>query len=270
MPLMKRFYTDRYLHIRSFSGSLLAAIFLCLAAYAMHSPAFYRFDFSAWMLLLVPLGIYMGGISAVFIHNATHGSFKQRWMNEASGQLAGLHQLWGYTGWKLIHHHYSDNEAMDTHPPKGMSFWQFTRRMFVYSAACISKRYREHWGETRQTQRLQKATLGIFLAMAAANLLFWYLLLGPAAFVFFYVPSYIANHLLFAHINYFAHPADETSGDTTAANLDNNGYYKLANALWCGIYYHGNHHRRPALFNPKHMPVSRQQPPVVEKMKLAA
>lgn len=255
MTLMRKFYTDPYLHIRSFSLHLAATVAGCAALLALHAPAFYHYTFSAWHPLLVPLGIYMGGLSAVFIHNATHDSFRPRWLNAVCGELAGVHQLWGFLGWKLIHlvhHHYSDDEAMDPHPPKDLSYWQFTRIMFLHSSAKISERYREHWGMTPRTLRLQKSIGAVLAALAAFNLLFWFLLLGPAGFVWFYLPSYVTNHLLFSHINYYAHPKEE-DGATAPGNLNGNLYYKLANAFWFGIYFHGNHHRRPQLFNPRKM-----------------
>lgn len=269
MSLMKRFYADRYLHIRSFSLNLIISASLCVGLYLFHSPDFYTFDVAAWQLALIPLGIYIGGLSAVFIHNATHGSFSTPALNWCAGQLAGLHQLWGFMGWKLIHlvhHQYSDDEHMDPHPPKALSFWQFTRIMFLYSSAKITERYREHWGTGARTRMLHKILLAVFLGLAATNLLLWYLLLGPVGFLFFYVPSYITNHLLFAHINYYAHPKDE-AGMTAPGNLDHNLYYNLANALWFGIYYHGNHHRKPMLFNPKYMPAPRRAP---EEIRIAA
>ena len=256
MSLLKKFYTDRTLHLRSFTLNLVASATLCALLYHYHSTEFYQFHFAWWHLALVPLGIYAGGISAVFIHNATHHSFPSRWLNEACGYLAGLHQLWGYMGWKLIHlvhHQYSDHPDMDPHPPKDRSFWQFAAVMFMESSAKISERYREHWGAGRLTKALHMGVLCAFFALTACNIAFWYLLLGPSAFVFFYIPSYIANHLLFVDINYTAHPKDPDTGETKAANLDHNWYYKTANTLWFGIYYHGNHHRRPLLFNPKHM-----------------
>lgn len=263
MPLIKQFYSDRYLQIRSFGLSLAIAVLLCSMAYSIHSPEFYAsFHYAHWMWLLVPIGIYVGGVSAVWMHNACHGSFKNPVLNRLCGEIAGIHQLWGFTGWKLIHllhHMYSDKADHDTHPPKGFTFWQFTTQMFVYSSACITKRYREHYGDNAQTQFLQRAGLGVFLAMAAANLVFWYLLLGPALFVFFFVPSYITNHLLYAHINYRAHPADPLTGETAPVNLNHNLYYKLANLCWFGIYFHGNHHRKPLLFNPRYMPARRER-----------
>ncbi|NBO19398.1 MAG: fatty acid desaturase [Proteobacteria bacterium] len=260
MPLMKRFYLDRYLHIRSFSLNFLASLALCAAVYHLHSPEFYEFHFQWWHLALAPLGVYFGGLSAVWMHNASHGSFKNPIVNNVCGYLSGIHQLWGFMGWKLIHlvhHHYSDVPDMDPHAPGDLSFWQFARVMFIKSSARISERYREHWGNTAQTRILQRAVLVVFGAMALTNLALCYLLLGPAGFVFFYIPSYISNHMLYVSINYTAHPKDE-AGNTAAANFDHTLYYKLANLCWFGIYYHGNHHRKPLLFNPKHMPASRR------------
>lgn len=255
MSLMKRFYQDPYLHIRSFSLSLFSGVALCVATYSLRLHDYSAFSFSPWMLALVPFGIYIGGLSAVFMHNATHGSFKPKWMNWVAGNLAGIHQLWGFTGWKLIHlihHHYSDNVDHDPHPPKNYTFWQFARIMFLYSSMKISERYREHFGNTPAVIRRQKIGAAILLAMAASNLAFWFLALGPAGFVLFYVPSYIANHMLYVDINYTAHPKDE-NGQTAAANLNHTLYYKIANFFWFGIYFHGNHHRKPLLFNPRYM-----------------
>lgn len=262
MTLTQKFYQDRYLHIRSFTLWFVGAVIVCAALVSLRPDDFYAFSPELWHLLLIPLGIYIGGISAVFIHNATHDSFPNKWLNAAAGHLSGFHQLWGFMGWKLIHllhHHYSDNVEMDTHPPKGKTFWQFTKTMFLYSSAVVSKRYREHWGEGLKTKILHKGVLVMFLGMATCNLLGWFLLLGPEGFVFFYIPSYIANHLLFADINYHAHPVNEKTGETEAANFDSTLYHKLANACWFGIYYHGNHHRKPKLFNPKYMPVSERR-----------
>jgi fatty acid desaturase len=256
---MKQFYLDRYMKIRSFARQLALMGALSIALLSWHSPGFYRYSFAWWHLCLIPLGVYVGGMSAVFIHNATHNSFPNRLLNEACGWLAGLHQLWGFTGWRLIHlvhHQYSDNVDMDPHPPSDKSFWQFARGMFYHSSRTISSRYREHWGDNAQTVRLQKTVNLLFPIMTAVTLAFWFLLLGTAGFVFFYIPSYVANHLLFVGVNYTAHPKDPATGQSKAANLDHTLYFKLANFFWCGIYYHANHHRKPQYFNPKYMPES--------------
>jgi len=271
--LIKQFYNDRFMQIRSFSLGLAGGIALCVLAYALMPASYYEFSLSAWHLLLIPLGVYVGGISAVWMHNDTHGSFKNPTANLICGHIAGVHQLWGFTGWKLIHllhHMYSDDVEHDTHPPKGMGFWEFGKNMFVYSSASVSKRYREHWGNSKATRLMQQAGLVMFAAMAASYLAFWFLLLGPVGFLLFYIPSYIANHLLYVDINYTAHPVNPETGQTAAANLNHTLYYKIANALWFGIYFHGNHHRKPLLFNPRHMPERVQSAASAEAVKQAA
>lgn len=271
MPLLKRFYHDPYLLIRSFTLCFITVTAMCATLYAYRDASFYEFRFAPWQLLYVPLGIYLGGISAVFIHNATHNSFPIAWMNWWAGQLAGMHQLWGFTGWKLIHlvhHQYSDNADMDPHPPAGKTFPQFLKTMFVHSSKKITERYREHYGVTSRTRLLQGAVYVVFLGLVAANITFWYLLLGPAAFLFGYIPSYITNHLLFADINYHAHPKNEETGEYNAGNMTNTLYYDIANAIWCGIYYHENHHRKPMLFNPKKMALEKRRSE--PKIELAA
>jgi len=251
MSLMKRFYTDRYFLPRYFLSCLLFSACLCLVLYSVHSPNFYEFHFALWNLALIPLGIYVGGLSVIWIHNATHGSFRK--FNSFFGHLAGMHQLWGFTNWKLmhfIHHQYSDDPNMDPHPPRGLSFWQYCKSMASYSIAKINDRYFEQWGKTPYSALVVNSTFIVFLLLGAVNLLFWYLLLGPEWFLFFYLPSYFFNQFFFMHINYFAHPKDKDTGLSKPGNLNHNFYYKLANALWFGIYYHGNHHRYPMAFNP--------------------
>ncbi len=254
---LKKFYADPYYNIRAFTFQAIGASLACIALAALQLHDYASFDMAWWQMLAYPIiGIYLGGVSAVWIHNATHKSFASPVINELCGTLAGLHQLWGFNGWRLIHlvhHQYSDNVEHDPHPPRGRSYWQFTRDMFVESSFAISKRYRDHWQDTPRTRMLQKLVFASFLAATMSSLAMWFLLLGPAAFVFGFVPSLVWNHLMFAHINYYCHPADET-GDTAAANLNHGLYYKLANAAWHGIYFHGNHHRKPMLFNPRHMP----------------
>ena len=266
---LRKFYEDPYYNIRSFAMQTVVAVVLCVVFYSLHSANFYSDSFAglgftesgfSWLNFLsyvayAVIGIYLGGISCVWIHNSTHKSFKSSALNEICGYIAGLHQLWGINGWRLIHlihHQYSDNHLYDPHPPRGRSFGKFLREMFVQSSFTISRRYREHWKDSLRTRILQKAVFAALIAAAFSSLIMWFLLLGPAAFIFAYIPSLIWNHVMFAHINYYCHPADE-QGKTAAANLNHNLYYKTANALWHGIYFHGNHHRKTTLFNPQKM-----------------
>lgn len=254
---IKKFYGNRYYHIKSFAAHAAFAFALCAMLYSWHDASFYDFEFSPIRAIIyVILGIYVGGLSAVFIHNATHNSFPNKFLNEIAGQLAGIHQLWGFMGWRIIHlfhHQYSDRNDRDPHPPKGKSFGQFLRGMFVLSSRSISARYREQWGVNTRTWILHTGVMVLFHIMAVCYLLFWFFLLGTEGFIFFYIPSLIWNHVMFAHINYFCHPADPQTGETKATNLNETLYHKVANAIWFGIYFHGNHHKKPSLFNPGKM-----------------
>lgn len=257
MSLVKKFYSDRFFHIKKLSGSIAVTVAAAAVVSRLHAPEFYTFQFAPWQLLLAPLGFWVGGMSVIFIHNATHDSFSTRWLNRFCGHLSGMHQLWGFTGWKLIHvfHHlYTDNADLDIHSPKGMTFGQYVRKMIYFPSQIISKKYYEHWGNTPKSHTIRKISFVLFLILLLCNLTFWYLLLGPSGMLFFYLPSYIGAYFLFAHLNYYGHPVDNQTGETHPVNLDHGPYYWLANRCWVGIYFHLNHHKKPALFNPRHMP----------------
>ena len=254
---LKSFYADPYFNIKGFFVQTLLAVIACAVLWHVRQSHPMNFEFSWWQPpVLMLLGIYVGGLSAVWIHNATHHSFPNKFLNSVCGNMAGMHQLWSFSGWRLIHlvhHHYSDDVEHDPHPPRGRTFGRFVLDMFVQSSFTISRRYREHWKEHRaRTLILQRVTMIMLLTMASLLLIMWYLLLGPVGFLFFYLPSLAFNHWFFASINYYCHPADE-NGVTAATNLTKGLYYKIANQIWHGIYYHGNHHRKPMLFNPSKM-----------------
>lgn len=44
-----------------------------------------------WHLALLPIAIYLGGISAIFMHNASHRSFRPLWLNRLMGEITGVH-----------------------------------------------------------------------------------------------------------------------------------------------------------------------------------
>lgn len=259
MSLVKKFYSDRFFHIRQLLGSIAVTALACAALLKLRPYDFHRLDFSLWYLLLMPLGFWVGGMSVIFIHNATHDSFPGKWLNRFCGHLSGMHQLWGFTGWKLIHvfhHMYTDNADLDIHSPKGMTFGQYVRKMIYFPSQIISRKYYEHWGNTPKSHMIRKFSFLLFVILLLSNLTFWYLLLGPAGMIFFYIPSYVGAYFLFAHLNYYGHPVDANTGETHPVNLDHGLYFRLANRCWVGIYYHLNHHKKPALFNPMRMPES--------------
>ncbi|MCE2926493.1 MAG: fatty acid desaturase [Rickettsiales bacterium] len=257
MSLIGKFYSDRFFHIKQLAPSVCVSGALCLAAAQLHSPEFYTYYFDWWLLALIPIGFWVGGLSVVFIHNATHNSFSPRWMNRIVGHISGMHQLWGFNGWKLIHafHHlYTDKADQDPHSPIGMTFAEYCKKMFFYPSQLISKRYYEHYGSNLKSHITRKFSFILFLALVSLNITFWYLLLGPTYMIFFYLPSYIGSYWLFAHLNYYGHYVDPSTGETHPVNLDDGWYFWTANRCWFGIYFHANHHKKPLVFNPRYIP----------------
>jgi stearoyl-CoA desaturase (delta-9 desaturase) len=154
-----------------------------------------------------------------------------------------------------VHHQYVDIDAMDPHKHSDVTFWRYVMVMAPRSNAKIRERYRDHWGTGQRTRFLQSQGFinSVSMALVAGNLLLWYMLFGPAGFIFFYIPSFIATYMLVADINYSTHPKNPATSETRPVNLDHNLYHKICNAILSGVYYHANHHRRPFLFNPKKM-----------------
>ncbi len=212
-----------------------------------------KFTFSLWYLMLVPPAIAFGSISAALIHNATHGSIRPRWLNGVVGEIFGTHQLYGFAGWAIqhyIHHLYPDDSQKDPHAPGMLPFWSFTWRMQKQTHACIRREYYENHGQSEKTRRIWAVRHLIWILVYFSKVLFWFLLLGPNVFVWFYIPSLISNILFFAHFNYYTHRERE-DGTVDILNLDHNLYYKMVNFIAFGIYFHKLHHTNPALFNPK-------------------
>lgn len=136
---------------------------------------------------------------------------------------------------------------MDPHRHSDLNFWQFAGRMTPRSNSKIRERYREHWGESERTRLLLSQAFYRFLSLSlvASNLLLWYMLLGPMAFLFFYIPSFVTNYLVVVDVNYTAHPKNGGTGETKVANLNTRLHHRLGNLLWFGVYFHANHHRWP-------------------------
>ncbi len=261
MQAQKQFYSDPFFHIKKLGGAIIFSASCCFALYQIRPDEFYQFSFSLELLLLLPLAFYIGGLSVVFIHNATHDSFPIKILNPLLGHLSGMHQLWGFTGWKLIHvyhHQYVDHPDRDPHTPLQRTFTEYMKCMYSHPSQVISKRYYEHWGDTPETRTRRKISFTLFLTLLICNLSLWYLLLGPEGMLFFYLPSYIMSYFVFAHLNYYGHQYDSKTGKSEAVNIDEGWYYKFANLFWFGLYYHANHHKKPMLFNPKYMPTAKK------------
>jgi fatty acid desaturase len=209
----------------------------------------------ASFLWLVPAGIYFGMIAVQLIHNCAHRSFRPAWINRPLGELLAIHLLSGFPGFVILHlshHQHADHPELDPHPNGDLGFWEYffsiKRKLKGFFRATYFRQWGQESGAARSwtsTQRLLR--LNRFLR---ASLLL--LVAGPVVFTLFFLPSFLANHLTFAHINYFTHQK-QPDGSVKIVNL-HSGAYRLLNILMLGGYSHRNHHDAPQVFNPSRRP----------------
>tara|TARA_R110002049_G_scaffold309101_1_gene516878 strand:+ start:19133 stop:19969 length:837 start_codon:yes stop_codon:yes gene_type:complete len=254
--LLSRFRKDPYFLLKYYGLTFTLSLVGVVALLAVRSSEFYSLDFRLWHILLIPAGLYLGVHSAVLLHNAAHYNIKPRWLNRFLGELAGFHQLYGFAAWSvahLVHHMYPDDLERDPHPPDGMEFGPYFLQMRTMLRNCLEKNYFAQWEDTPRSRFWWKVKNAFGFFGMWTRMALWFLLLGPELFIAFYLPSYVATIVFFAHFNYFTHRTTD-DGSSVILNLDHNLYYKLANRLFFGIYYHGNHHHRPSYINPMDVP----------------
>jgi stearoyl-CoA desaturase (delta-9 desaturase) len=219
-----------------------------------------------WHAALVPLGLYLGVLSAVMIHNAAHMIMRPLWLNRLIGELCALHQLYGFAGWQIphiLHHQYPDEPGLDPHPPGDLTFRQFFFGMRRTLRECLGQAYFKVWKDWPGAERTWAAAKFYATYGMGLRLMFWMLLLGPTLFFTLFLPSYVANVLFFAHFNYYTH-RPTADGGVAILNLDHNLYYNFINRVFFGVYYHSNHHRRASLFNPMRMEA---RPPELQRVR---
>ncbi|OUR99537.1 hypothetical protein A9Q84_00525 [Halobacteriovorax marinus] len=210
------------------------------------------FNFETWMIILPILGAVLCGYPSSILHNCAHGNTGTRLQNDLVGEILGTVMLYGFGGFRLghmFHHKFPDDPLMDPHPPRGYSFFFFLLSPVKATLGVIERSYFSYFGENKTTRtniQLQKIAFNISIIL---RVLFWYLLLGSELFVLFYIPMYVLNIFVFAHINYATHIVND-DGSSEIVNLNNNYYYKIVNKISFGGYFHKNHHRRPQVYNP--------------------
>ena len=149
----------------------------------------------------------------------------------------------------LLHHTHPDDPENDPHPPKGYSFWQFVDTARVLVGRRLESKYLQIWGDTIKTRATWRQQGILIFAARFCKTLFVFSLLGPRWFVVAFLPSYVANVLLYAGFNYYTH-AEQPDGSIEVKDLKGTLYFDLCNRFLFGIMYHKTHHLFPNLFNP--------------------
>lgn len=209
--------------------------------------------------LIIP-GICFGLITAGFLHNTAHNNIRNSFLNRLVGEFCGWWVLYGYKNFVMIHylHHIYADEEHDPVNPEGMSFIVFLSAPMRYMIRKTKNWLFEVHGNSDEYKFVMNLQTVIFHLLLVSRLTFWYLLLGKEMFLFFYLPGYISNITIFAHINYICHQEKE-DGTIEVMNLNHNLYYRFANVMTSGGYFHKNHHINPRLFNPKRLKSSEIQ-----------
>jgi len=202
---------------------------------------------------LIPLAVLLFcGLPSSLMHNCAHGNVGRRWVNQLVGELCGTIMLYGFGGFRLghlFHHKYPDNPKYDPHPPQGLSFPAFLVAPVKATLLVIETAYYESFGETDAAKANIRWQRRLFKLDVALKVVFWLLLFGPKGFVLFYLPLYLANIFVFAHINYATH-VDRGDGQIEIIDLTSGIYYRAVNLISFGGYFHKTHHLRPRTFNP--------------------
>ena len=210
-----------------------------------------NFGFHAAYLAGIPIAIVLTFIATALLHNASHSNFRPRWFCRGVGEAMGLFQMVAFPSWVIVHilhHRNSDDPVLDPHPPLDKGYVAFLTGMRKSISKVIGNYYFSLWGNNAESARNLKevgieSQLSMFL-----QALFWYLVLGPQVFAWFYIFSIVFKMAHYAWFNYATHIY--TQDGINIGNL-NHGFYKAINAIAFGLYYHKNHHLRPGLFDPR-------------------
>jgi len=231
--------------ISSFMGVVISSV-VNIIFFAYFRPD----EITSSCLLLIPLGIYIGALNVPLIHNCAHNLFRPKFFNRLFGELLSVHLMSGFPGFAFLHlrhHQFADTEN-DPHPNRDYTFWEYLNSLKKNLNSAYRKNYFEQWGDSARTRKHWKIFTTLVPVGRVLRSLMIMSVLGPKIFVFFYVPSFIANQLTYAHINYYTHHKD-ADGTIEIINMDK-GVWKFFNFILIGIYSHKNHHENPGLFNP--------------------
>lgn len=246
---MNRFKKDANYLLKSFGVNIF--LFGSIIFVFMFLKPLVVEKFSIFSLLLIPLGLIIGLVSATAFHNASHGNIKPRYLNRLIGELTAslsLEDLRCFRVGHMLHHIHTDDPLMDPHPPQGLAFFEFIVSSRKKTIFCIENLYYKHHGKSASSIKNVQLQIILFHVAAVFKLVFWLYLFGPTLFLLFFIPSYLSYFFGFAHLNYISHQDDH--GEGSIYNHNGNLFYKGMNIVTSGGYFHKNHHASPGLYNP--------------------
>ena len=202
--------------------------------------------------LLMVLGICTGFCHMQIVHNSSHHLFKPRWLNRIIGELCSIQFFGTFLGFTVLHmkhHSYADHLDFDPHPNLGSGFFPYVKKLSFTMKESFKKEYFTNHGQSLLTKRIWIIYCLLIPIRHYLRALFLLIFFGPIGFLFFMVPSLIANHWIFAHLNYYAHLRQD-DGNVEILNLNKKFSHRILDFLTIGAYHHANHHKNPNYFNP--------------------
>lgn len=247
----REFKKDQFFFFKYFLGQMFISVVILYGIFLLRGPLSFDFDFSNWHFLTIPVAMIIGVQAPALLHNAVHFNLRPLWLNDLIGEALGFFVLFGLGPFRISHflHHAHADSIADPHPPNGRSFFHFLATTQVNTIMVIRRRFLDIHGDTMKSHSILAAEMFFYYVSLVVRPLCWFWLLGPTWFVCFYLPAYIVNVLVFAHINFATHETMK-DGSVEITNLNGNTYYRFINFIGSGVYFHKNHHAKPTLFNP--------------------
>ena len=250
--IFRKCKTDHTFLLKDYSLDLiiLSTLFVLTSLFLNNTDVSLYFDSLVFIVALASIPV--GWMVASLLHNTGHGNFKGPICNRFLGEIAGFLAGYGHYNFILVHflHHIHSDHEHDPVNPKGMSFFTFlvapTKYMIQHTKAYL----REVHGHHKNYETILSAQTVLFYINLFLRQAILYTLLGPTFYIAFYLVCVASNIAILAHINYFCHQEKE-DGSVEVLNLNHNLYYKAANFVTSGGYFHKNHHMNVNLIDPR-------------------
>ncbi len=248
--VFKHMKKDPYFLLKDYLLDMLFLGTLVFALYFLNINL--EFNFHPALFAAFALAIPFGWLVAAFLHKAGHENVSKGPVNKMIGEFVGHFVGYGFHNFILVHtlHHLYSDHKYDPVSPRGMSFTRYLLSPNKY----MIKNTKEFLRDTHQNIENYETILAlqsfVFHTNMVLRLMAWFMIFGPALFLFFYLPAVISNIAILAHINYVCH-RDLEDGSVEVFNMNHNAYYKLANFVTMGGYFHKNHHQNLSLFDPR-------------------
>ena len=261
--VVKQIKANRYYLLNHYLIDTAFMSFIILLIFYFSLNSHFTFT-SSELILIFFIAIINGLLISSLLHNTSHANIPTNFFNRIVGEYCGYWVLYGFTNFLMVHmlhHQYADHD-LDPVNPNGMTFFTFLTAPMRYMIKTTKKFLILSHGHHKDYSAIMNAQNLVFHLNLILRISIWYLILGKELFFIFYIPSFITIVGIFAHINYVCH-RDHADGSVEIVNLDHNYYYKIANFLTMGGYFHKNHHLNMKIFNPRFLDSKRVSKPLL-------